>query len=121
MLHSFVLLYRSKGNPARDVLCAHYDDLLVDITHPYSLVTSLLQKKLLEHHIGSAMLAEYLTTREKMVILVDALIQTVSKDPNHFYALVKVLEEKRPHNAIAGLLLQSHGKYRRAPYKLIQG
>lgn len=64
------------------------------------------------------MLAEYLTTREKMVILVDSLIHTVSKEPNHFYVLVKVLEEKRQHNAIAGLLLQSHGKYRLDPHSI---
>ena len=56
------------------MLHAHYDDLLVDITHPYSLVTDLLEKQLVDHCVGNAMLAEHLTMREKMIILVDALI-----------------------------------------------
>lgn len=91
------------------MLRAHYVDLLVDITHPYSLVTDLLQKQLVDHHVGDAMLAEHLTMREKMVILVDALITAVSKQPTNFQLLVKVLENKRPHNAIAKLLQQSYG------------
>lgn len=101
---------RSHGDIAREVLCAHYDDLLVDITHPYSLVTALLQKQILDHHVGTAMLAEHLTIREKMSILADALITMVSKQPKDFLVLVKALEDKPPHNGLAQLLLKSHGK-----------
>lgn len=91
------------------MLRAHYDDLLVDITHPYSLVTDLLQKQLVDHCVGNAMLAEHLTMREKMVILVDALITAVSEQPAIFQLLMEVLENRRLHYTVAKLLHHSYG------------
>ena len=101
--------YRSHRNLAEEVLRVHYSDLLVDITHPYSLVSGLLPKKVIAHSIGSAMLADNLTRREKMVILVDAIIAAISDQPAYFHTLIKVLEEKPPHDSVAKLLCQSHG------------
>lgn len=55
------------------------------------------------------MLAEDLTRREKMVILVDAIIGAVSNQPSDFNVIVKVLEDKPFHRSLARLLQQSHG------------
>ena len=106
-----IIIYtcRVQRNLAKEVLCAHYDDLMVEITHPYSLVTTLLQRRLVEHCVGNAMLAEYLTAREKMVVLVDALISAISKQPRDFHTLMRALEDKQQHYGIAKLLQQSHG------------
>jgi hypothetical protein len=81
----------------------------VDITHPYILVTDLLQQQLVDYSVGNAMLAEHLTMREKMIILVNALISAVSAQPSNFQLLVEVLQYRRPHCAIAESLQCSHG------------
>ncbi len=93
----------------KEVLQAHYRDLLVDITHPYSLVSDLLQKQIFDHSIGSAMLADHFTRREKMALLINAIIGEVSANPTNFQVIVSVLENRPPHYSIARLLLQSYG------------
>lgn len=46
-----------------------------------------------------------------MAILVDAIIAAVSEQPAYFHTLIKILEEKPPHDSVAKLLCQSHGNY----------
>lgn len=96
-------------NIAKEVLQIHYSDLLVDIAHPYSLVSDLLQKKMIDCSIGNAMLSNDFTRREKMLILVDAIIEAVESKPAEFHTLVGVLGDKPFHRPLARLLRQSYG------------
>lgn len=96
---------------AKEVLQIHYTDLLVDITHPYSLVSELLQRHMIDTSIGNAMLSDDFTRREKMVLLVDSLIKAVSKQPANFDTLIRILGDKPFHRSVAKLLQESHGKY----------
>lgn len=87
----------------------HYSDLLVDIAHPYSLVSDLLQKHMIDCSVGNAMLSDDFTRREKMVILVDAIIDAIAKQPTDFHILIRVLGDKPFHRSLAQLLRRSHG------------
>ena len=93
-----------------EVLRLHYGDLLVDIAHPYSLVSDLLQRHVLDHSIGNAMLFDSFTRREKMIILVDAIITAIENQPASFHTLIEVLEDKPFHQTIARTLQQSYGR-----------
>ena len=81
----------------------------MDITHPYSLVSDLLQKQIFDDNIGKAMLADHFTRREKMIMLINAIINEVSKNPINFQVIVGVLENRPPHHSVAKSLLQSYG------------
>lgn len=87
----------------------YYSDLLVDIGHPYSLVSDLLQNHMVNCSIGNAMLSDDFTRREKMVILVDAIIDSVTKQPSEFHALIRVLGDKPFHRSLARSLRRSYG------------
>lgn len=56
------------------------------------------------------MLADHLTRREKMAMLVDAIIAKVSANPTNFEVIINVLENRPPHHSVAKLLLQSYGE-----------
>ena len=60
--------------------------------------------------IGNTMLSDDFTRREKMLMLVDILIEAVESKPTDFQTLVRVLGEKPFHRSLARLLRQSYGK-----------
>jgi len=92
-----------------------YEDLIADITHPYSLATDLLQKKLITCEIADAMLSDSLVKNEKVALLIDAIQNAIqeSTTQNHiaFNVFLKSLEAHPSHRVVAANLKQVQGEY----------
>ena len=88
-----------------------YDDLTADITHPYSLATDLLRKKLISCEIADAMLSDYLVKNEKVILLVDAIIKSTAQNHLAFNVFLKSLEALPSHRVVAANLKQMQGEY----------
>lgn len=87
-----------------------HDDLIVDITHPYSLATDLLRQKLISFDIADAMLSEHLIKTEKIVLLVNAVRKSTADNPSAFNAFIRSLEVISCHRNVAGKLRQIQGR-----------
>ena len=107
----YIIVYRVHDNLAVEVLHAHYEELLHEITHPCSLATELLKRQIIDPNIGDAILSEHFTKRDKVVMLLDNILATTCREPAHFHTLIKLLEEKPSHNLLGRLLQQSYGRY----------
>ncbi len=86
-----------------------HSDLIVDITHPYSLATDLLRQKLISCDIANAMLSEHLVKTEKVVLLVNAIRRSTISNPSAFNTFIRSLEAIPSHRHVAENLKQIQG------------
>ena len=95
-------------NPEK-ILEICYEDLLVDITHPCSLATDLLRRKVISCDTANAMLSDDLIKEEKVKLLVNAIMKSTTQNPSAFNALVRSLEDLPSHRIVAAHLKQVQG------------
>lgn len=105
-MYTFIARVRSQ---AEQILQICYEDLLVDIIHPYLLATDLLRNKIIDYDVANAMLSEDLVRDEKMVMLINAIMETLAQIPSGFSTLLKALEALPSHHSVATLLKETQG------------